>query len=257
MSAAAAGCSPPPPTPSIGARPVHAATQHTRFEHTPTHGRSHKAHSKVHTQSTSREREEYSRRWHARQLEGASGGAGGEVLDRAADVASISKSFVALCRTCGARRCGLGGGLVEKKERQVGRGGRVGPCRTCDGVGHGSGVGGGGADTWDVASASAHVGRATASGPAPLSEVSSRHVGRGGRVGPGRTCDGGGGGCAVGGVGPIGRTWRPRRRMSDVRRRRRRVSRRRWRPHASGRVCFCTCGRKASGESTGAHVRPK
>ena len=56
-----------------------------------------------------------------------------------------------------------------------------------------------------------------------------RHVGRGVRVGPCRTCDGVGCGPAVGSVGPTRRTWRPRRPMSDVRRRRRGLGRRKCR----------------------------
>ena len=56
-----------------------------------------------------------------------------------------------------------------------------------------------------------------------------RHVGRGVRVGPCRTCDGVGAGPAVGGVEPTRRTWWSRRPRSDVRRRRRRLRGRRCR----------------------------
>ena len=61
------------------------------------------------------------------------------------------------------------------------------------------------ADTSDVAVASAQVGRATAAEAAARSEVSGQQVGRGVRVGPCRTCDGGGGGSAVGRGGPARR----------------------------------------------------
>ena len=84
-------------------------------------------------------------------------------------------------------------------------------------------------DKWHVAVASAHVGRATASGTARCRRCRGRHVGRGGRVGPCRTCDGVGAGPAVGGGEPTRRTWRSRRPRSDVRRRRRRLRGRRCR----------------------------
>ena len=67
--------------------------------------------------------------------------------------------------------------LSEVSNRHVARGGRVGPGRTCDGFGGGSAVGGGGAETWDAASASAHVGRATASEAGWLSDVAAPRVG--------------------------------------------------------------------------------
>ena len=135
-----------------------------------------------------------------RELEGASGGGGGgPPCSRRRR--RVHSKLVALCRTCGARRCGLAGGLVAKKKDHK----------------------------WDVAVASAHVGRATASGTARCRRCRGRHVGRGGRVGPCRTCDGVGAGPAVGGGEPTRRTWRSRRPRSDVRRRRRRLRGRRCR----------------------------
>ena len=159
--------------------------------------------------------------------------AGGELLDRAADVASIQSLLSGDVGPAAAVAADSQSDLSKKNGRQVARGGRVGPCRTCDGVGHGSlsEVSGPTRGTWrprrpmsdvrrrrgrprcrrwradtsDVAVASAQVGRATAAEAAARSEVSGQQVGRGVRVGPCRTCDGGGGGSAVGRGGPARR----------------------------------------------------